>query len=130
MSAEVEGPGAVLHGPRYVIAVPDLDRSERYYAGVLGCRVHHVGDPGWRFFIRDKFYVMAGECRGATPADQLGDHSYIGYVEVDGIDDFYASLAGKDVDFLKPLRNEPWGMREFGIRTVDGHRFMFGYRLG
>jgi hypothetical protein len=24
------------------------------------------------------------------------------------------------------LRDEPWGMREFGIRTVDGHRIMCG----
>jgi hypothetical protein len=29
-------------------------------------------------------------------------------------------------DIIKPLRDEPWGMREFGIRTVDGHRMMFG----
>jgi hypothetical protein len=27
---------------------------------------------------------------------------------------------------IKPLRDEPWGMRELGIRTVDGHRIMFG----
>ena len=26
----------------------------------------------------------------------------------------------------KPLRDEPWGMREFGLRTADGHRIMIG----
>jgi hypothetical protein len=25
---------------------------------------------------------------------------------------------------------EPWGMREFGIETPDGHRIMFGQKLG
>ena len=27
---------------------------------------------------------------------------------------------------MKPLRDEPWGLREFGLRTVNGHRLMFG----
>jgi uncharacterized glyoxalase superfamily protein PhnB len=33
---------------------------------------------------------------------------------------------GRGVELIKPLRDEPWGMREFGVRTVDGHRMMFG----
>jgi uncharacterized glyoxalase superfamily protein PhnB len=32
--------------------------------------------------------------------------------------------AGADV--VKPLRDEPWGMREFGLRTACGHRLMIG----
>lgn len=27
-------------------------------------------------------------------------------------------------------RREPWGMREFGVRTIDGHRIMFGQEVG
>jgi len=38
----------------------------------------------------------------------------------------YGALIVKDVTVIKELRDEPWGMREFGIRTVDGHRIMFG----
>lgn len=26
-------------------------------------------------------------------------------------------------------RDEPWGMREFGVRTIDGHRMMFGQEM-
>jgi uncharacterized glyoxalase superfamily protein PhnB len=61
------------------------------------------------------------------PAD-LGDHSYFAYIEVSGIDDLHEEFAGRGVELIKPLRDEPWGMREFGIRTVDGHRIMFGAR--
>jgi len=32
-------------------------------------------------------------------------------------------------EFIKPLRTEPWGMRVFRIRTVDGHRMMCGQPL-
>lgn len=31
-----------------------------------------------------------------------------------------------DGTVTKPLRDEPWGMREFGVQTNDSHRIMFG----
>lgn len=33
------------------------------------------------------------------------------------------------VEIVKPPRDEPWGMREFDVRTVDGHRLMLGSSL-
>lgn len=115
--------------PRYVLAVLDLERSARYYRDVLGFEVREVGDPGWRFFVRDDCFIMAGECPDALPPEQLGDHSYFAYLVVDGIDQLYAELTAKGVTLIKPLRNEPWNMREFGVRTIDGHRIMFGCRV-
>ena len=119
----------VLRHPRYVIAVPDLERSTRYYRDVLGFDVREVGDPGWRFFVRDDCFIMAGECPDATPPAELGDHSYFAYVIVDGIDELYETLSARGATLIKALRDEPWGMREFGIRTVDGHRIMFGVSI-
>lgn len=116
----------MLSGPRYVIAVHDLERTARYYRDVLGFSVHEVGDPGWRFFTRDRCFIMAGECPDALSPADLGDHSYFAYMEVDGICELYESLVAKDVELLKKLREEPWGMIEFGIRTIDGHRIVFG----
>lgn len=116
----------MLRNPRYVIAVHDLERSARYYRDVLGFEVFEIGDPGWRFFVRDDCYIMAGECRDAIAPADLGDHSYFAYVIVDDIDAFYDEVAGKGATPLRPLQDQPWGMREFGVRTVDGHRIMFG----
>jgi hypothetical protein len=45
---------------------------------------------------------------------------------VAGIDALHGELTGCGVEVVKSLRDEPWGMREFGILTVDGHRMMFG----
>lgn len=118
----------MIRSSRHVIAVQDLERSARYYREVLGFEVRTVGDPGWRFLLRDGCFIMAGECRDALPPAQLGDHSYFAYLEVDAIDALYAELAERRAELVKPLRDEPWGMREFGIRTVDGHRIMFGSR--
>jgi predicted enzyme related to lactoylglutathione lyase len=111
---------------RYVIAVHDLGRSSGYYRDVLGFEVFELSDPGWRLFRRDNCLIMAGECRGALSPGALGDHSYFAYLEVDDIDQLHASVVARGAELVKPLRTEPWGMREFGVRTSDGHRVMFG----
>jgi len=120
----------MIRNPRYVIAVHDLERSAGYYRDVLGFEVREIGDPGWRFFLREQCLILAGECRDALPPEQLGDHSYFAYLEVDDIDALYEEVTAKGARLTKKLRNEPWGMREFGIRTVDGHRIMFGCPTG
>ncbi len=73
---------------------------------------------------------MAGECPDAASPADLGDHSYFAYLEVDDVDGLHSALVARGAELVKPLRSEPWGMREFGIRTVDGHRIMFGGTSG
>jgi predicted enzyme related to lactoylglutathione lyase len=113
----------------YVLAVPDLEASGSFYRDVLDFTVHDIGDPGWRIFRRDDCRIMAGHCPDAIPASKLGDHSYFAYFVVDDIDADYARAVEQGAEIIKPLRDEPWGMREFGLRTVDGHRIMLGQDL-
>lgn len=115
-----------ITGTYFVLAVPDLERSAVYYRDVLGFEIREIGDPGWRIFVRDACTIMAGECPDAIPPAELGDHSYFAYVLVDDIDTLHASVAAKGGTIIKPLRDEPWQMREFALRTIDGHRIMFG----
>jgi catechol 2,3-dioxygenase-like lactoylglutathione lyase family enzyme len=111
---------------RYVLAVPNLKASAEYYRSVLGFKVREFGDPGWLFFERDNCVIMAGECCDAIPPRDLGDHSYFGYIVVTNIADFYESVRAANGELIKLLQDEPWGMTEFGVRTGDGHRIMFG----
>ncbi|MBI1186554.1 MAG: bleomycin resistance protein [Alphaproteobacteria bacterium] len=119
----------MITSARFVIAVPDLARSAQFYRDVLGFTVHEIGDPGWRFYERDAVIVMAGECADAIPPRELGDHSYFAYLEVDDIDAIYARVTAAGAEAFAPPVDEPWGMREFGMRTIDGHRIRFGQRL-
>lgn len=113
---------------RFVLAVLDLKRSTDYYASVLGLMIDFEA-PGWSFLSRRSFRVMLGECTDAIPPGKLGDHSYYGYVTVADVDDLYVEYEQSGVQFTQLLASKPWGMREFGIRTVDGHRLMFGQEL-
>lgn len=113
----------------FVIAVPDLERSAQFYRDVLGFEVSEVGDPGWRMYDLGACRMLVGECPDAIAPREIGDHSYFAYLIVEEIDDYYAALREKGVELVKTLRDEPWAMREFGIRTIDGHRIMFGERV-
>ena len=115
-----------ITGSRFVIAVPDLRTSSAFYRDVLGFAIHSIPDPGWLFYTSGDCMIMAGECPDALPPSQLGDHSYFAYLQVEDIDVFHQSVREAGAQICKDLREEPWGMREFGLVTADGHRIMFG----
>jgi catechol 2,3-dioxygenase-like lactoylglutathione lyase family enzyme len=109
-----------------VLAVRDLTVSTRYYTDILGFSKADIEAKGWSFLMRDSFKIMLGECADQLAAGQIGDHSYFAYWNVEGVDGFYAELMAKGAIILSPPTNKPWGLREFGLRTPDGHRIMCG----
>jgi predicted enzyme related to lactoylglutathione lyase len=113
----------------HVLAVPDLERSGQFYARTLAFQVRELGDPGWRLFVNGQCQIMAGACPDALLAGDLGDHSYFAYLVVDDVDAYYRRVTESDAEVVKALRDEPWGMREFGLKTIDGHRIMVGQTL-
>lgn len=119
---------AHIIGSRCVLAVQDLAVSTRYYVDVLGFKLDFKV-PGWSFLSRDDFGLMLGECPDQPPASELGDHSYFAYLRVDDVDQFYRDLAARGAQMRLPPEDKPWGMREFGIRTPDGHRITCGQEI-
>jgi len=113
---------------RCVLAVKDLPVSVAFYRERLGFNLDFEV-PGWAFLSRDRFRVALGECADAMAAHETGDHSYFAYVTVDGIDELYREFVAKNVPRVQELSDKSWGMREFGVRTPDGHRIMFGQRI-
>lgn len=114
---------------RYVLAVRDLEVTTRYYTEVLGFELDSAPE-GWSFLCRGACYLMVGECPDDVDAGELGNHSYFGYINVVGIDSYYASVVERGAKILKKLRDEDWGQREFSVRSPDGHRIMFGETIG
>ncbi len=113
----------------FVLAVLNLEASAKFYRDILGFEIHDLGEPGWRMYVKDDCHIMAGECPEAIPPRELGDHSYFSYLVVDNADKYYEKVNEHDVEVVKTIKDEPWSMREFGIRTVDGHRIMIGHRI-
>ena len=113
---------------RCVLAVQDLAASTHYYVDVLGFKLDFEV-PGWSFLSRDNFGLMLGECPDAPPAAELGDHSYFAYLRVESVDGFYREVSSRGAEVRTAPEDKPWGMREFAIRTPDGHRLTVGEEI-
>ena len=112
----------------HVLAVPDIAASATFFTRALGFQEVYR-DGGWIFVKRDNCMIMLGECPDAIPVRELGDHQYFGYLVVDDANAFYAHCQGEAAEISSPIEDKPWKMREFGIRTPDGHRIMVGQEI-
>ena len=119
----------MIKSSMFVLAVPNLEVSAKFYRDILGFEIHEIGDAGWRMYVKDDCCIMAGECPDAMSPNKLGDHSYFGYLVVDHADRYNDKLKANNVEIINTIKDEPWNMREFPIRTVDGHRIMVGQRI-
>jgi uncharacterized glyoxalase superfamily protein PhnB len=120
---------ARLVNSRCVLAVRDLAISTRYWVEALGFSRDPIDAAGWSFLSRGRFRVMLGECADAAPAAELGDHSYIAYWNVEGVDELYTELKGRGATLTSTPADKPWGLREFTLRTPDGHRITCGEEI-
>ena len=112
----------------FVLAVPDAMATARWWIDVMKFdRLRDLG--GWVFVSRGPCTIMLGSCPDAIPPQDLGDHQYFGYIEFDDIEAYYAEIDRERADIIKKPTTEEWDMREFAVRTPDGHRVMFGEDL-
>lgn len=117
-----------IESNHYVLAVHDLQRSRDWYERVLGCTTEVVDEGNWLFFSRDGVTFMCGQCPDAIDPQDLGDHQYFAYLVVDDLSAFHQRARDADAQICKQPTDEPWGMREMGLRTIDGHRIMLAQR--
>ncbi len=112
----------------YVLAVHDVRLSARFYVEVLGFEV--VLEPeGWIFVQKDNCMIMLGECPDDMHPSELGCHSYFAYLCVDDVDAWHERVRRAGVEPLSPVADKPWGMREFALKSPDGHRITLGQTI-
>lgn len=112
----------------HVLAVHDIRRSAAFYVDMLGFRIVRE-PPGWIFVAKDSCMIMLGECPDDMPDAQVGCHSYFAYFRVVDADVYYRYLQSRGADLLSAIEDKPWGMREFGLRSPDGHRMKIGHLI-
>ncbi len=119
---------ASITGLNFVLAVPDAMATAKWWVDVM--KFNGLRDlGGWVFVKRGSCMIMLGSCPDAISPVDLGDHQYFGYIEFDEVDAYFAEIDQSQADIIKPPKTEEWDMREFAVRTPDGHRVMFGQDL-
>jgi catechol 2,3-dioxygenase-like lactoylglutathione lyase family enzyme len=112
----------------YVLAVHNVRESARFYVEALGFSVtSDLG--GWIFVKKDNCMIMLGECPNDMHPSELGCHNYFAYLRVDDVDAYHALVERAGFKPLDAIADKPWGMREFGVKTPDGHRLMIGQNI-
>lgn len=113
---------------QHVLAVNDFDSAVKYFTEKLGFTLKNtIG--GWAFLHIDNFHLMVGDCQGEVPAKETNNHALFAYVNCEGIDELYEQYKERGVLFNQTISNKPWGLREFGVETPEGHRIMFGQEI-
>lgn len=110
---------------RSVLAVQDLARSTRFYIEVLGFQLDPVDAKGWSFLSMDSFKLMLGECADEVAATETGNHSWFVRLMIEDIDEYHRVISSRGAEVIAEPADKRWGLREFVIRTPDGHRIMF-----
>lgn len=117
--------GFEITGATFVLAVPDLAASRSFFIEKLGF-VEDLAVPGWSFLRLGACRLRIGDCPGIVPMTDVPDHSWFAYLHVTGVQRLFDQCLQNGVSIWHPLKDTPWGMREFGIVTPDGHRIVFG----
>lgn len=110
---------------RHVLSVNDLEASETYFIEKLGFLLEFRVE-GWSFLRLQSFHVMLGHCPDEVRALDTNNHSYFAYINCSGIDSIFQEYKARGVILTQELSDKPWGIREFGVATPEGHRIMFG----
>ena len=106
-----------------IMAVQDVETSRAFYMDGMGfTEILRTG--GWSFLERGSLKLRIGHCPGIVPISKCQDHSLIVQANVDDANSLYDEFRRNGVDVSEP-EDKPWGFREFGVLTPDGHRFMF-----
>lgn len=105
------------------LPVSDERRAVAFYRDALGLRELTDGDVGLGILVRDEvelhLWVADGSARGAE-AYLAGSASC--RIEVTQTDLLYEHCRALGVVHPNaPLRNTPWGTREFGVLDPDGN---------
>lgn len=118
-----------IEATTFVLAVRDLKKSTDYYVDVLGFERDPIDVEGWSFLSRGTWHLRLGECPDVVPAGEIGDHSFYAYIHVTDAAGLYDAFKSHGAEMIQELADKPWGMREFAVRTPDGHRILFGEDL-
>jgi GNAT superfamily N-acetyltransferase/uncharacterized glyoxalase superfamily protein PhnB len=107
-----------------VFAVSDLPKSVAFYRDVLGFKQQWLWDdpPTFGCIGLGSVEVFLSEDRELNGRTEGLMHCF--YVE--DIEALYALHKSRNANILSALQNQPWGLREYTVRDLDGYHLRFG----
>jgi predicted enzyme related to lactoylglutathione lyase len=98
--------------------VPDVRASATYYRDVLGFN-WDFGDDTYAVVWRDNSAIHFVRDEGTPKGVHL-------FQWVKDIDTYYSEVVDRGADVASEPKNQSYGVREFGVRDVNGVGIVFG----
>jgi lactoylglutathione lyase len=119
-----------------VLIVQDLDRCMTFYRDTLGLPVTFSDAVSFAFRLEDQDFVLltvpaAVEMMGeeAVSSHLEAGHRFFLCTDVDDVDAAYKTLTAKGVAFIKPPKDQPWGLRTAYFADPEGNLWEFRHPL-
>jgi uncharacterized glyoxalase superfamily protein PhnB len=113
-----------------VLLVRDVVKAAAYYVDKLGFSVDRFWGEPPTFTIakRDGVFIMLNQVGAGDDFRPNGayDGRFSVYVDVNDADAMHAEFQAKGADIICDPEDQPYMMREFQVRDLDGHLLGFG----
>ena len=111
--------GTPLAHPTPELPVEDVARAQQHYRDVLGFEISWLTSDGEIGAVsRDDIAIFFR--RRARPFEPVVH--WIFAAEIDATCD---ELRARGARIVEPLEKKPWGLRQFTVEDLDGHRYYF-----
>ena len=116
-----------------ILLVADVVKAAEYYADKLGFRAPRMwGDPP-NFCMPQRDGCIIALNQVGPNAGYRANASFEGrfdvYFDVDDADALYAEFKANGADIVCEPEDQPYWMRDFQVRDLDGHLLAFGHDI-
>ena len=101
-----------------VVHSADVAASRAFYSGLLGFEPG-MDEPDFLMLRSASTPTTQVIIVGADAADQEVREVDIS-IEVGDVDSVYSQAVTRGLEIVKPIKDEPWGVRRFFVRDPDG----------
>ena len=101
------------------LPVADVERARQHYHEAMGFDLAWL-DPSKEIGAVSRGDVAVFFRKRSAPFEPVTH-----WVFAEDIDATYRELQSLGANIVDPLEQKPWGLRQFTIEDVDGHRFHF-----
>jgi predicted enzyme related to lactoylglutathione lyase len=105
-----------------VLHVQDVAATTAFYRDVLGF-TSDFGDETYAVVWRDNSAIHFVRDEGSPQGVHL-------FQWVKDIDAYYREIVGRGIDVAAEPTDQPYGIREFGLRDINGVGIVFGQDIG
>jgi predicted enzyme related to lactoylglutathione lyase len=101
------------------LPVADVELAQRHYRDALGFAI------GWLEPGKELGSVSRGDVAIFLRRRRGRFEPAVHWVFADDIDATYEECRAAGARIVEPLERKPWGLRQFTVEDLDGHRFHF-----